>query len=440
MSKKLNYQLGFEIINKINQAEALSKINFILANDTWHLFNQFQSVILTTNQIGKFKVNTISSLIEPNAQSSFSLWIERVAEDIAKMEKFNGADYLLLNADDFKDFSKEHWGDYWPHHILAVPFFDSQKECMGLAIFSREQAFTEEESSLFLSITKTAIHRYFALTQVWKNKWKISKKLKQVLLALFLVSLIPTKMSVNAPGEIVALNAKIVASPIEGTIKEFHVGQNEYVEKGAVLFSLDDELLKSKLEIAENAYKAASADLLSSQQKALVNEESKAEIAILEAKVLEKRAEVTQSLKALEYSKIKALESGYFIYSDENDWIGKPIVMGEKIGQIAAKEDLAVKIYLPADNAIEIQKGDEISLSLNISPLTNIKGEIDTISFSPSLSPENVVSYKLRGKIENNDEARIGYRANVKIYGDRYPIIYQILRRPIGYLRLWLGI
>lgn len=114
--------------------------------------------------------------------------------------------------------------------------------------------------------------------------------------------------------------------------------------------------------------------------------------------------------------------------------------MGEKIGQIAAKEDLAVKIYLPADNAIEIEKGDEVSLNLNVSPLTNIKGQIDTVSFSPSLSPDNIVSYKLRAKIENNDDARIGYRANVKIYGNRAPIIYQILRRPIGYLRLWLGI
>lgn len=440
MSKKLNYQLGIEIINKLNQADSLSKINYILANETWHLFSQFQTVILSINQLEKFKVETISSLIEPNGQSSFCLWVEKLAEDIVKNQDIKDKGCIVLNTDNFIGFVKENWHDYWPHNMLVIPFVDNNNKCIGMALATREQPFTEEECGLFFNIVKTANNRYLSFDKNWRSKFKITKKVKYVLIALGIISLIPTKISVNAPGEIISLNSKTVSSPIEGTIKEFNVKQNEYVKKDDVLFSLDAELLQSKLEIAQNAYKAASADLLSAQQRALVSEESKAEISMLEAKASEKRSELNQALMALEYTKVRALDSGYFIYSDENEWIGKPIVIGEKIGQIAPKENLAVKIYLPADNAIKIKKGDEVSLSLNVAPLSSIKGEIDTVSFAASLSPDNIVSYKLRAKIEDNDDARIGYRANVKIYGDRYPIIYQILRRPIGYIRLWLGI
>lgn len=439
MSNNINYKLGLDLVQKITQANESSRINYILANDSWHLFYQFQTVILTLNVIDQFKVNTISSLIEPKGQSSFTLWTENLASEIIK-KGFEDKVYLQLNQNDFTGFVAEHWGDYWPHFVLAIPFFDANKKIFQLILISREKEFTEEEIKLFVNLVSVSSSKYFALKQIWKKGFVLSKKFKIALAVLFFIGLIPTKMSVNAPGEIISLRSSVVATPIEGVVKNFKTKPNELVKKGDVLFELDAEILKSKLEIIKSEYSAAYTDFISAQQKALISDDSKAEVAMLEAKVLEKKSELAQAEKALEYAYVKAEEDGFFIYSDENDWVGKPVVVGEKIGQLAAKDGLGVKIYLPADNAVEFKKGNEVSVSLNIAPLSTIDGELDTISFVASLSPDNIVSYKLRAKIEANDIAKIGYRANVRIFGDRYPIIYQILRRPIGVARSWLGI
>ncbi len=439
MSNHLNYKLGLDLLAKINQANESARINYILANDSWHLFHQFQTVVLSLNMLEQFKVTTISSLVDPKVQSSFSLWTESLTKEIVKKD-FKDNNYLALNKDDFTNFVAEHWGDYWPHFILAIPFRDSSNKIFQIIILARDKQFEEEEIKLFNNLVNVSTNRYFALKQVWKKSFIFSKKFKIGLLSLFLIGLIPTKMSVNAPGEIISLKSNVVSSPIDGVIKEFNIKPNELVKKGDILFNLDADILKSKVEVATTEYESAYTDFISAQQKALVSEDSKAEVSLLESKVLEKKSELAQAKKSLDYAYIKADEDGYFIYTDENDWIGKPVAAGEKIGQLAAKEHLGVKIYLPADNAVELNKGNEVSVSLNIAPLSTIKGEIDTISFTSSLSPDNIVSYKLRAKIEENDVAKIGYRANVRIFGDRYPIIYQILRRPIGVIRSWLGL
>ncbi len=439
MTNKVNYQLGLELINKINKADEISRINYILANDSWHLFRQFQTAILTLNLLEQFKVSTISSLIEPKGQSSFTLWLESLSKEITKKE-LESKDFLELTKNDFEGFVNEHWGDYWPHFLLAIPFKDANKKTFQIILLTREKKFEEEEIKLLTNLVDVSVNKYFSLKKVWKKNFVLSKKFKMGLLILFFIGLIPTKMSVNAPGEIISLKSKVVASPIDGVIKEFKVKPNEIVKKGDILFDLDSEILKSKLDVAQSEYNSAYADFISIQQKALVSDESKAEIAILEAKVSEKKYELAQAQKALDYAYVKADEDGYFIYSDQNDWLGKPVVSGEKIGQLAPKDSLGVKIYLPADNAVELNNGNEVSVTLNIAPLSTIKGELDTISFAASMSPDNIVSYKLRAKIEESEVAKIGYRANVRIFGKRYPIIYQILRRPIGIFRSWLGI
>ena len=252
---------------------------------------------------------------------------------------------------------------------------------------------------------------------------------------------LPVHQTVLAPAEIRAYQPEIVSAPLEGVIKTFHVEPNTTVAEGDLLFSMDDTTLRNRYEIAEKALAVTEANYMRAAQKSFTDDESKAELALLNARVEEKSAEVRYTAELLERIHVRAEHSGIAVFSDANDWLGKPVVVGEKVLTLANPDDAELQIQLPVDDAINLEPGARVRMFLNIDPTHPLDAQLRQTSYEAEVTPDDILAFRLKASFdEGTPLPRIGLKGTAKIYGNRVPLFYYLMRRPISAVRQTLGI
>jgi len=137
---------------------------------------------------------------------------------------------------------------------------------------------------------------------------------------------------------------------------------------------------------------------------------------------------------------VLAPRAGVAVYSDPNDWLGKPVVTGERILQIADPKAPGMRIQLPVADAIALEPGAKVALFLTAYPLDPLHGEILDTSYQAKPSEEGVASYRLLASVQDAPpHARLGLHGTAKLYGERVVLGYYLLRRPLASLRAWTG-
>jgi multidrug efflux pump subunit AcrA (membrane-fusion protein) len=227
-------------------------------------------------------------------------------------------------------------------------------------------------------------------------------------------------------------------------IRTFHVVPNQTVAAGARLFTLDDTTLRSRREVALRQYATARADALAAAQKSFDNATSRAELAALEGRVAERRAEVESIDQQLARIDVVAPRAGVVVFGDALDWEGRPVVTGERVAQIADPQDAGVLVWLPVADAISLEPGAAVRLFLRVAPTRPLEARIEQTSYQAALSPDGVASYRLRARFDTLDaqdaaRVRIGLAGTAKLYGESAPLAYAVMRRPLAALREWTG-
>ena len=74
-----------------------------------------------------------------------------------------------------------------------------------------------------------------ATTLAGKTEALIDRRRRWLLIALLVIVLFPVRQSALAPAEIVAMSASVVASPLDGVVKQIHVRPNQPVKAGAIV-------------------------------------------------------------------------------------------------------------------------------------------------------------------------------------------------------------
>ena len=257
-----------------------------------------------------------------------------------------------------------------------------------------------------------------------------------------LAGLIPVRLSALAPAEITPVRPFPVTSPIEGVVREIVVKPNQIVKADEVLVVLDDTALRNRLELASRAHDIARADLQRATFKSFSDEASRFELQVLNARVQEKLAEVTFLTELLAKSKLLAPQGGVAIFSSAEDWRGRPVQVGERVMMVADPSIIDVTIYLPPDDAVELEAGAPVNLLLHVDPLSPLEARIERSSYEATLAPDGTLAYVIRAQLLPNQglPPRIGLRGTAKIYAGRVTLGYYLLRKPLAFLRRSLGI
>lgn len=427
--------------DKAMAADSLNALAFSMANDLYPLL-QFHQALVFAQRESSLELLNVSGLSRPSEDSPYLVWLRRASRWVAAQVPDGEPVWLSQEAANPPADIAEGWNEWWPAGLWCVPVQDRDDQRLGLLIILLEQEPPTVLWRHLKGLVSTWAYCWSALTRRKRfSRWRPNRK--QLLLALIVIGallLLPVRQTALAPTEIVSRQAQIISSPIDGVIEKIQVRPNQPVDAGTPLFSLDETTLRSRAEVLSKEVAVADAELQAASQRAFDNSQSKSELTLLAGRAQQRRAELAAVQAQLKRTQVLSPRSGVAVFSDPNDWLGKPVVTGERIMQVADPTQPAMLIQLAVADAIALEPGAEVTLFLTAYPLTPLKGEILETSYQARPGDDGVVAYRLLASIEGAPEhARLGLHGTAKIYGGRVMLGYYLLRRPLATLRAWSG-
>jgi multidrug efflux pump subunit AcrA (membrane-fusion protein) len=246
-----------------------------------------------------------------------------------------------------------------------------------------------------------------------------------------------------APAEIIARDPFVVAAPIDGVIEAIPVEPNQRVEAGVVLVKLAGTALRNRFEVADREVQVAEARLKQSNQIAFSDSRGMHEIGIARAELSLKLAERDFARDLLAKTEIIAPLEGLAIYSDRRELIGQPVAVGERILEIADPARLEARIDLPVADAIALTAGASVTLFLDSDPLRPWPATVRRADYKAKVGENEIVSFRVVASLTPQaDRAlpRLGVRGTAQLSGDNVSLGLFLFRRPITYVRQWLGL
>jgi len=436
-----------QLERQARHAESAERFGFIVVNETHHLLRYDQAVLWKTLSADKLAIEAISGVSVVSTEAPYIEWLKNILKEQMSGEK--AGQCHTVSSNDISESAQKDWNEWIGSDALWCPLLTTQGKLYGGLWLTRSSGeWHPSEQALLGRIADAYTHAWQALDrQSTRSPWLPRINLKSgrnriaLIAALLAALMLPVRQSALAPAEIVPLDPVIVTSPLDGVISDIHVQPNSPVRKGDLLFSLDDTTLRNAHLVAIKSADVAQAEYLRAAQKAFSDETSKSELAMLRAQVEVKDAEVRYTSELLEKVEVHAGRDGIAILTAVNDWIGKPVVVGEKVITLADPGQTEIQIWLPVDEAINLEIGAEVKLFLNIDPTHPRSGTLRQTSYEPQVTPDGNLAFQLKAGFDQLDnQPRVGLTGTGKIYGKRVLLISYLLRRPFSALRRFTGL
>ncbi len=422
-------------------APTLAALGFIMANETQALAAYRQAAVFTLGANGQLQMTTASGLVSVTEDSPFVVWLNRFARNFPKEAGCHRLDFSAAPP----EFS-EGWQEWLPDHLLAAPLQGASGSPAGWVMYAREAPWQDAELALLDRLHLAYGYCFESLGRHRRNLAgragrMLRGRAKWICLALLAALFIPVRLSVLAPAEVVALDAMAVAAPQEGVIGAIYVQPNASVKAGDPLFALVDTTLASRRDVALKGLSIARSDALTAEQRAFDDLKSKGELAAAAGRVKEKEAELAAADALLGRITVKAARDGLAVFSDPNDWLGRPVQTGERVMQLANPRDAGVLVWLSASDALNLEPGAPIRLFLHTEPLSPLGAELFQTSYQTTQSPDGIAAYRLYGRfVDGALQQRIGLRGTARVSGGWSWLGYYLFRRPIAAAREWTGL
>lgn len=422
-------------------AETLNALAFSIANDLFPLLRFHQALVFAC-QGSAHELLAVSGLARPTEDSPYLVWLQRSVPWVAAQVPADSPCWLARNVQAPPQDIAEGWAEWWPAGLWCVPLQGRSGARQGLVLFLLDEPPPPHLQPLLQGVWQTWRHAWNAFGPRHRLRhWRPTRG--QALGAALLLGallLVPVRQTALAPAEIVSRNAQVISSPIDGVISQMLVRPNQPVEAGTPLFVLDETTLRSRSDVLAQEVAVADAQLRAASQTAFDNPQSRTELSILEGRARQRRAELAAVQAQLARTRVLSPRAGVAVFSDPNDWQGKPVVTGERILQVADPAQPGMRIQLPVADAIALEPGSKVALFLSAYPLDPLQGEILETSYQARPSDEGVASYRLLASIDQAPQhARLGLHGTAKLYGERVALGYYLLRRPLSSLRAWTG-
>ncbi|MDO8301512.1 efflux RND transporter periplasmic adaptor subunit [Lacisediminimonas sp.] len=443
-----------DLSRRARHARDMAELTFMAVNDT-HALAPYRQAALWSEDVG---LRSLSGVVQIEANAPYAQWLERVFRHV----NVEGKRPHAFDKSDLPEDLAADWDEWLPEHAMWLPLAADRHvkgSARGALLLVRDLSWTEQEGSLLVEWMDVWNHAWqarfkpplFSL-RIWKARvasflrpedgargWWKSRPLWITVIVLGLL-FYPMRLSVLAPGELVPAKPAVVRAPLEGVIESFAVRPNQIVKKGQLLFSFDEALIQSRLEVGRQTMATAEAEYRQTAQQALSDVRSKAQMALLSGKIREKRAEVEYLEEQLTRARVLSPQDGIVLVDDPSEWIGRPVAVGERIMRIAIPEDKEIEVWVAMGDAIPLKEGASASLYLNASPLAPVKATLRYVSHDAVQRPDGSYAYRVRAQLEDATEHRVGLKGTAKLYGERVPFAYWLVRRPLATIRSTLGL
>nr|WP_305891077.1 HlyD family efflux transporter periplasmic adaptor subunit [Methylomonas sp. WSC-7] len=430
--------LLLQLQRKARAAEDLAALGFVIVNESRSLVEYRQAALWLDRPTQP--VAAVSGIAQLDAQAPYIVWLNGVCR--RQFQTDNHSAYQLLQATDLPESLQAEWQQWLPAFGLWLPL-KVQGRTLGGWLLVREQAWQEGEAVLLAELSDAYAHAWQTL-QPRKPWWRglyTPVALKRWALAVILLLLIPVRLSVLAPAEVIAAQPTVIRAPLEGVVDTFQIQPNQAVAAEQLLLTLENTDIANRLEVSRKVLAVAEAEYRKTAQQAMFDADSKAEMTVLKGRMEQHAAEVEYLAEQLARSQIKAPHAGVAIFSDVHDWIGRPVALGERILNLADPAQVELEMRVPVADFIELADGAEAVMFLNIDPQHPLDAEVYSLSYQAEVGTDQVLAYRVKARLADVEQLpRIGLKGTAKLYGQRVTLFYYLFRRPLSGVRQWLGL
>ncbi len=433
--------LSFE--NKVRMISDERELAVHLCNSTRELlpFKQSFYGVVESGKL-RFRLKNASSIPAVDRDAPFTRWLERLVNKM--IAETNGMQQLSFTLPKFCAENDEEKTAYLYKEFLWTPQI-SNKTLVGGFLVARDTPWTESEHALAQRISHLYMHANAATkgSKLGIRKKRISKPktLGFSLLILAALAFLPVPITALAPVEVTPKDPFILTAPFDGVVREIVPQQGQHMSTGDVAIVFDDvHLLNNKL-VAEQRMAVAQAEYQKTTQGGIADYTIKRDIEVSKAQYELAQLESQYATQLYQQSQMQVPVSGIAIFSDKQDWQGKPVSAGEAILSVADPKNINFTIDLPVKDSLVIETGAKVRIFLDSDPLNPLEAELTGANYSTTVDKREVLSYKLEAKLldEEAPRPRIGVQGTALIYGERATLGYTIFRRPYSAFRQLTG-
>jgi hypothetical protein len=433
-----------QLEGKVRGVQTQQELQFLFVNDTRRLVPYQQAILLAppTPSTQNYQVRAASSVPVLDRTVPLMQWIERLIGALRKTS--TGPDIRHVTEADCPAELRPDWKEFTPGYGLWCPLKHPGGQILGGLWLTRDQPWADHEVPILQRLSEAYAYAWHAVGPSNSRRWRwgLSRTMTWLLAAATMGALaIPVPMSTLAPAKIVAKDPLIVSAPIDGVIAEILVLPNTVVSEGQVLFKYEDTTFRSEYEVSERNLDVAMAQYRRAAQGSFGDAEQKADVPLLKAEAELRETERNYVHERMMKVEVKAEQAGLLLYTDKSDWIGKPVVVGQRIMELANQQQLEVRIDLPVEDAIVLREGAPVKLFLNANPFSSVSATVSHASYHAEVLSNNKLTYRVTAQLEQGpSEFRIGWQGSAKIYGKQVMLFTYLFRRPISAIRPWIGL
>ena len=330
------FSIFIQLEGAARDAETVEALSATMVNEPRRLVPYRQAALLTADDAGSVRVEAVSGVAVLDPDAPMIAWLTRCAGQI--MESELAGRLHIVRPKTLAPADREDWAAWMPPQVLWCPLKGRDGLPFGALWLARNEPWREAEAVMIDRLTGCYGHAWLALAG--KRRSLLPKFIRRPVmiggaLALALALLIPVRQTALAPAEIVAATPIAVSAPIDGVIARFQVRPNQPVSAGQALFSFDDTTLKAQAASAERTHGVALAELRQSTQGAMIDRKQAEKVALDEAQVRLRQTELDYARNLLSRIAVTAERAVIAVFTDENDWIVRQVVTGQRILQIA---------------------------------------------------------------------------------------------------------
>ncbi|MEM7069062.1 MAG: HlyD family efflux transporter periplasmic adaptor subunit [Pseudomonadota bacterium] len=437
-------KLFLQIESGVRAASNPDELMLTIANETPKLVGARQCFVFFGD--AKQKLAAISSLAEINRAAPLASEIEQTIRFLSADNGLNSIRQFDIPAG--HDSNGSALSCYPFRNLIWVPFNNAEGALLGGMLLADNRKWTDSDTVILKQIA--SVYSYsMDFFKAKARKWpaltirkSIEKKHLFAATALLLLSMaFPVSMKTLAPFEVAAKDPFIVSSYIDGVIDDILVEPGQAIAKGQPVIRFSNTIHNNALEIANRELAVSQARLKRANQLAFDSEEGRKELSLAMADIALKQARLDLAEDQSKHTVIYAAKSGVAIFPEKQKLIGKPVEIGEQIMTIANDNETEIKIDLPVSDSIFLIEGTRVVLFLDSDPVNSREAIVQYINYQPGFTSNRNLAYQITAKIEETAGNRvgIGVQGTAQIYGKTVPLLLYLFRRPLTFVRQWIG-
>ncbi|MGE3775431.1 MAG: HlyD family efflux transporter periplasmic adaptor subunit [Gammaproteobacteria bacterium] len=429
-----------KIESEARRARSAAELDALAVNDGQRLLRSRQAFVVEHGRRG-CRVAAASSLTVMDATSPMIDWVIAIVRRLGKEKEL--AQQTEFSLPGYAPADDELTRQYPFRDVLWQPLWSpTGRSCVGVLYF-RHAPFNEAERSIAARLAETFGHARALLAATGvrvsstRPRWLVTVS---AALLVAVVGAIPVPIAVLAPLEVSPRDADVVAMPVDGIVDKVLVRPNATVSAGTPLIRIQDTVLRNRAEIAAREVEVAAARLEKATSLAFSDMRGREELGIARAELALRRAEHAYARELLDQTLVKAERAGIVVFSDPRELEGRPLTTGDRLMLVAREGDVELKISLPVADSIVLKRGLPVKGFLDSNPLDPVGARITSIDRHVRVDETQVASFRVTARLV--DEAArltIGARGTAQIQGERAPLALYLFRRPLTYVRQWIG-